>query len=41
MTDKRKADSGLDESELTHGDHLIYLKERKEGGNKRNPPLSR
>lgn len=39
MTDKRKADSGLDESELTHEDHLIYLKERKRGRQQTEPSL--
>jgi len=39
MTDKRKADSGLDESELTHGDNLIYLKEKKRGRQQTEPSL--
>ena len=36
MTDKRKAESGLDEGDLTCEEPLIYLKEKKKGGNKQS-----
>ncbi len=39
MTDKRKAESGLDEGDLTCEEPLIYLKEKKKGRQQTEPSL--